>query len=311
MQVVAAPSQAWEATTRRSRFALKERLIHVSLFLCATISIATTAGIIFVLGKESLVFFTHVSPIEFFTGVEWAPTFEQARFGVLPLITGTFLIAAGALVIALPIGLGSAVFMSEYAPSGLRSVLKPTLEILAGVPSVVYGYFALMFVTPHLLRPLAPGTEVFNAASAAIVVGVMIIPTISSLCDDALRAVPRHLREAAYALSATKLEVSTRIVVPAALSGVTAAVLLGFARAVGETMAVAIAAGMTPNFTLDPFQRTQTLTGFMVQISQGDTPAGSVAYLTIFAVGATLFVITLTINFFAYKIFQRFREVYD
>ena len=295
----------------RKRSPLKERMIHVALFFCATVSIATTAGIIFVLGKESLAFFAHVSPVEFFTGREWAPTFEHARFGVLPLISGTFLIAAGALLIALPVGLGSAVFMSEYAPSALRSVLKPTLEILAGVPSVVYGYFALMFVTPYVLRPLFPSTEIFNAASAAIVVGVMIIPTISSLCDDALRAVPRHLREAAYALSATKLEVSTRIVVPAALSGVTAGVLLAFARAVGETMAVAIAAGMTPNLTLDPLQRTQTLTGFMVQISQGDTPAGSIAYQTIFAVGGTLFAITLAINFVAYKIFQRFREVYE
>jgi len=295
----------------RTRFLLKERIIHAALFVCATISIATTVGIIFVLGKESFAFFAHVSPIEFFTGTEWAPTFEPAVFGVLPLITGTLLVAAGALIIALPIGLGSAIFMSEYAPSAVRSILKPTLEILAGVPSVVYGYFALMFVTPYILRPLIPRTEIFNAASAAVVVGVMIIPTISSLCDDALRAVPRHLREAAYALSATKLEVSTRVVLPAALSGVTAAVLLAFARAVGETMAVAIAAGMTPNFTLDPCQRTQTLTGFMVQISQGDTPAGSVAYQTIFAVGATLFTMTLLINLIAYKVFRRFRETYE
>ncbi len=289
----------------------KERIIHVLLFACAAVSIATTVGIIFVLGRESIAFFTHVSPIEFLTGTEWAPTFEPARFGILPLVCGTMLIAAGALVVALPIGLGSAIFMSEYAPASVRSVLKPTLEILAGVPSVVYGYFALMFVTPYVLRPLFPQTEVFNAASAAIVVGVMIIPTISSLCDDALRAVPRHLREAAYALSATKLEVSTRVVLPAALSGVMAAVLLAFARAVGETMAVAIAAGMTSNLTLDPLQRTQTLTGFMVQISQGDTPAGSVAFQTIFAVGATLFLITLSINLIAYKVLQRFKEVYE
>lgn len=289
----------------------KERIIHIFLFGCAAVSIVTTVGIILVLGRESIAFFSHVSPVEFLTGTEWAPTFERARFGVLPLISGTMLIAAGALIVALPIGLGSAIFMSEYAPSVVRSVLKPTLEVLAGIPSVVYGYFALMFVTPYVLRPLFPRTEIFNAASAAIVVGVMIIPTISSLCDDALRAVPRHLREAAYALSATKLEVSTRIVLPAALSGVTAAVLLAFARAVGETMAVAIAAGMTANLTLDPLQRTQTLTGFMVQISQGDTPAGSVAFQTIFAVGATLFLITLTINFIAYKVLQRFKEVYE
>jgi phosphate transport system permease protein len=290
---------------------IKERIIHIILFVCATVSIVTTLGIIFVLGRESIAFFSHVSPIEFLTGTEWAPTFEQARFGILPLVCGTMVIATGALIVALPIGLGSAIFMSEYAPASVRSVLKPTLEILAGVPSVVYGYFALMFVTPYVLRPLFPQTEVFNAASAAIVVGVMIIPTISSLCDDALRAVPRHLREAAYALSATKLEVSTRVVLPAALSGVMAAVLLAFARAVGETMAVAIAAGMTSNLTLDPLQRTQTLTGFMVQISQGDTPAGSVAFQTIFAVGATLFLITLSINLIAYKVLQRFKEVYE
>ncbi len=290
---------------------LKERIIHLGLFACATVSIVTTAGIIFVLGREAIAFFGHVSPIEFLTGTEWAPTFEPAKFGILPLICGTFLVAAGALIVALPIGLGSAIFMSEYAPSAVRSVLKPTLEILAGVPSVVYGYFALMFVTPYVLRPLFPRTEIFNSASAAIVVGVMIIPTISSLCDDALRAVPRHLREAAYALSATKLEVTTRVVLPAALSGVVAAVLLAFARAVGETMAVAIAAGMTPNLTLDPLQRTQTLTGFMVQISQGDTPAGSVAFQTIFAVGATLFIITLSINLIAHKVLQRFKEVYE
>lgn len=295
--------------SRRTLF--KERIIHVLLFICATVSIATTLGIIFVLGRESWAFFGHVSPVEFLTGTEWAPTFEQAKFGILPLVSGTMLIAAGALIVALPIGLGSAIFMSEYAPAGVRSVLKPTLEILAGIPSVVYGYIALMFVTPHVLRPLFPSTEIFNAASAAIVVGVMIIPTISSLCDDALRAVPRHLREAAYALSATKLEVSTRVVLPAALSGVMAAVLLAFARAVGETMAVAIAAGMTSNLTLDPLQRTQTLTGFMVQISQGDTPAGSIAFQTIFAVGATLFVITLSINLIAYKVLQRFKEVYE
>lgn len=289
----------------------KEKTIRSAFLLCAVLSIVTTAGIIYVLGRESIAFFSHVSIVDFLTGREWAPTFADPKFGVLPLICGTILIAAGALIVALPVGLGSAIFMSEYAPAPVRSILKPTLEILAGVPSVVYGYFALMFVTPYVLRPLFPDTEVFNAASAAIVVGVMIIPTISSLCDDALRAVPRHLREAAYAVSATKLEVSTRIVVPAALSGVIAAVLLAFARAVGETMAVAVAAGMTPNMTLNPLERTQTLTGFMVQVSQGDTPAGSVAYQTIFAVGATLFAITLLINYIAHKVLKRFKEVYE
>jgi len=292
---------------------IKERIIHAGLFFSAALSVVTTAGIIWVLVFESVRFFgTDWSLfVEFFTGTQWAPLFEPPHYGVLPLVCGTFLIAGGALVVALPIGLASAVFLSEYAPESVRSVLKPMLEILAGIPTVVYGYFALTFVTPNVLQPLYGNTEVFNAASAALVVGIMIIPTISSLCDDALRAVPRNLREAAYALAATKLEVSTRIVLPAALSGVMAAVLLGLARAIGETMAVAIAAGMTPKLTLNPFVSVQTLTGFMVQVSQGDTPAGSVAYQTIFAVGLTLFTITLTINLIAHRVLRGFREVYE
>ncbi len=290
---------------------VRERVIHILLFSCAFVSVATTAGIILVLLTESWSFFSNVSPLDFFLGTEWAPNFRPQKFGVLPLICGTFLIAGGALVVALPIGLASAIFLSEYAPAGLRGVLKPTLEILAGIPSVVYGFFALTFVTPYILRPVFPRTDVFNAAAAAIVVGVMVIPTISSLCDDALRAVPKSLREAAYAVSATKLEVSTRIVVPAAFSGVMAAVLLAFARAIGETMAVAIAAGMTANLTLDPLQKTQTLTGFIVQMSLGDTPAGTIEYQTIFAVGLTLFAITLSINLIAHVVLRKFREVYE
>jgi len=291
----------------------KERTIHAALFLSAAVSVATTAGIIWVLVYESAFFFRCDWSLltEFLTGTEWTPLYAPPHFGVLPLICGTFLIAGGALLMALPIGLATAVFLSEYAPSSVRSVLKPLLEILAGIPTVVYGYFALTFVTPLVLQPLFPNTEVFNAASAALVVGVMIIPTISSLCDDALRAVPRSLREAAYALSATKLEVSTRIVLPAALSGVMAAVLLGLARATGETMAVAIAAGMTPKMTLNPFVSVQTLTGYMVQVSQGDTPAGSIAYQSIFAVGLTLFTITLAINLIAHRVLRGFREAYE
>ena len=289
----------------------KEKAIHTVLFSCALLSIVTTAGIIWILTTESIAFFREVSPLEFFFGTRWAPLLDPRSFGILPLICGTFLVAGGALVVALPIGLGTAVYLSEYAKPRIRGCLKPILEVLAGIPTVVYGYFALTFITPHVLRPLIPQTEVFNAASAALVVGVMIIPTIASLCDDAFRAVPRTLREAAYALSATRLEVSTRVVVPAAMSGVVAAVLLAFARAIGETMAVTLAAGMTAKLTANPLESIQTLTAYIVQVSLGDTPAGTIEYQTIFACGMTLFTITLTINVIAHKTLKRFREVYE
>ena len=283
----------------------------MGLLFCTFISVLTTMAIIWVLASESLSFFRHVSPIDFLLGCRWAPLLEPRSFGVLPLIGGTVLVAIGALVVALPVGLASAIYLSEYAPSAARSVIKPVLEILAGIPTVVYGYFALTFVTPHVLRPLFPETQVFNAASAAIVVGIMIIPTISSLCDDAFRSVPGSLREAAFALSATKLEVSTRVVLPAALSGVIASVLLALARAIGETMAVTLAAGATPNLTINPLKSVQTMTAYIVQVSLGDTPAGTVEYSTIFAVGLLLFVITLTINLIAQRVFSRFREAYE
>ncbi len=291
---------------------LRERGIHAFLFLCALVTIVTTLGIVWVLIEESRQFFARVSAADFFFGSRWAPTStDEPGFGVLPLVCGTFLVAGGALLVAIPVGLAGAIYLSEYAPLSIRRVLKPTLEVLAGIPSVVYGYFALTFVTPYVLRPLFPNTEIFNAASAAIVVGVMIIPTISSLCDDAFRAVPRSLREGAYAMAATRLEVSTRVVVPAAISGVIAAVLLALARAIGETMAVALAAGMTPKLTLNPFTSIQTLTGYIVQVSLGDTPAGTLGYQSIFAVGITLFLITMTINVIAQRVFSRFREVYE
>lgn len=244
-------------------------------------------------------------------GTRWSPLLEPQSFGILPLVGGTSLVAAGALRVAVPIGLATAIFLSEYASPAFRNVAKPALEILAGVPTVVYGYFALMFVTPYLLKPLFPSTETFNAAAASIVVGIMIIPTISSLCDDAFRAVPRTLREAGYALSATKLEVSTRIVLPAALSGVVAAILPALARAIGETMAVTLAAGMMPNLTLNPLEGIQTMTAYIVQVSLGDTSAGGIEYQSIFAVGLTLFVITLLINLVAQRVLRRFRELYE
>jgi len=290
---------------------IKEGAIHLGLLACALLSIVTTAGIIWVLAIESISFFKEVPLLQFLFGTRWAPLLEPRSFGILPLVCGTFLVAGGALLVAIPIGLGTAIYLSEYASRGVRGLLKPILEVLAGIPTVVYGYFALTFITPHILRPLIPQTEVFNAASAALVVGVMIIPTIASLCDDAFQAVPRTLREAALALSATQLEVSTRVVVPAAMSGVVAAVLLAFARAIGETMAVTLAAGMTPKLTLNPLESVQTLTAYIVQVSLGDTPAGTIEYQTIFACGAALFAITLTINVIAHRVLKRFREVYE
>lgn len=294
-----------------SRRVWTERLVRWALFGCALVSILTTIAIVLTLATESFSFFRTVPITEFLFSTRWAPLLEPRGFGILPLLCGTFLVAGGALLVGVPVGLGSAIFLSEYAPPSIRQMAKPLLEILAGIPTIVYGYFALTFITPHVLRPLLPDTEVFNAASAAMVVGVMIIPTIASLCDDAFRAVPGTLREAAYALSATRLEVSLRVVLPAALSGVVAAVLLAFARAIGETMAVALAAGMTPRLTLNPLQSVQTMTGYIVQVSLGDTPAGTIEYQSIFAVGMTLFIVTLLINLLAGRVLRRFREVYE
>src|SRR5690606_17464143 len=229
-------------------------------------------------------------------------------FGVLPLLAGSFLVAIGAAVIALPVGLASAIYLSEYAPPRVRAILKPALEILAGVPTVVFGYFALTFVTP-LLREIWPQTNIFNAASASIVVGIMIIPLVASLSEDAMSAVPRSLREGAYALGATKFEVATRTVVPAALSGIIASFILAISRAIGETMAVVIAAGNTPNLTINPLESIQTMTAYIVQISLGEAPVGSIEYRTLFAVGLTLFIVTLLMNVLSIFVLRRFREV--
>lgn len=290
---------------------IKEHAIHGLLLGCALVSIATTAGIIWVLAVESFRFFGEISAVEFLTGTRWAPLLEPKSFGVLPLVCGTFLVAGGALIVAVPVGLGAGIFMSEYAPQRIRSVVKPVLEVLAGIPTVVYGYFALVFVTPNIIQPLVPRADIFNAASAAIVVGIMIIPTIASICDDAFRAVPRSLREGAYALSATRLEVSTRVVFPAAMSGVVAAVILAFARAIGETMAVTLAAGAMPRLTGDPFVSIQTMTSYIVQVSLGDTPHGTIEYQTIFAVGMLLFMMTLGFNIVAQRVLRRYKEAYE
>lgn len=282
----------------------------MTLFLCAAVSVLTTLGIVVVLVTEAAAFFTEVSPIEFLTDTQWTPLFVSKEFGVLPLLVGSAMVAVGAAMVALPVGVASAVYLSEYAPRRLRAVVKPALEVLAGVPTVVYGYFALTFVTP-LLRGIWPETNIFNAASAGIVVGIMIIPMVSSLSEDAMGAVPRSLREAAYALGATKLEVSTRTVVPAALSGIIASFILAISRAIGETMIVTIAAGATPQLTLNPLESIQTMTAYIVQVSMGEAPFGSIEYQTIFAVGLTLFLLTLLMNIASIFILRRFREVYE
>jgi phosphate transport system permease protein len=289
----------------------KETGIRGLLALCALFSILTTAAIVYMLLRESLPFFAHVSVFEFLSGREWAPLFEPPRFGVLPLIVGTLHITLGAALIAIPFGLASGIYLSEYASPRMRGIMKPVLEVLAGVPTIVYGYFALTFITPFVVKALFPGADVFNSASGAIVVGIMVLPLIASLCDDAFRAVPDSLRHAAYAMGATRLEVSLQVVLPAALSGVFAAFILALSRAVGETMAVTLAAGATPNMTLNPLHSIQTLTAFIVQVAQGEAQHGEIAYQSIFAVALVLFAITLTMNFVAHKILKRFREVYD
>jgi phosphate transport system permease protein len=287
----------------------KELMVLSLTFLCASISILTTAGIIGVLAREAFLFFQIVSPIDFFTGTKWSPTFSDPQFGVLPLISGTLMITVGAAIIAVPLGLLAAIYMSEYAKPKVRRILKPVLEVLAGIPTVVYGYFALFTITPFL-RTFIPDVQVFNALSGAIVVGIMILPLVSSLCEDALSAVPKSLRDGGLALGSTKYEVTRLITVPAAFSGIMAAVVLAISRAIGETMAVSLAAGQTPNLTLDPRESIQTMTAFIVQISHGDTPEGSMAFRTIFAVGATLFVITMLLNIIARRLVRKFRQVY-
>lgn len=270
----------------------------------------TTLGIVAVLLFETVEFFREVSIVEFLTNTQWTPLFTNKNFGIAPLLAGTVLVAGGAMLVALPVGLVSAIYLSEYAADRLRRVLKPLLELLAGIPSVVYGYFALLFVSP-LLRKVFPEAQVFNAGSAAIVMGIMIIPLASSLSEDALVAVPRSLREAAYALGATRMEVALRVVVPAALSGIAAAFILAASRAIGETMIVAIAAGQQPRLTLNPLESIETMTAYIVQVSLGDTPAGTIEYKTIFAVGMTLFLMTLGLNLMSQWIIRRFREAYE
>ena len=287
-----------------------ETLIQAFLFFCAAVSILTTIGIIIVLGTESFGFFKEISLWEFISGTDWQPTIGQ--FGILPLLSATFLTSLSAMAVALPLGLGVAIYLAEYASENVRETLKPILEVLAGIPTVVYGYFALTVVTPFLRDLFGRDTvEVYNTLSAGLVMGILILPLISSMCEDALSSVPRSLREAAYAMGATKLETSVKIIVPAAFSGIAAAFILGLSRAVGETMIVALAAGAGPNFTLNPFKAAETMTGHIVRISGGDLPYDSMNYQSLFAIAMVLFLVTLLLNMFSRRIVKKYREVYE
>jgi phosphate transport system permease protein len=286
-----------------------ERLIEWLLMACAAVSVLTTVGIIAVLVGETFAFFREVSVIEFLFGTEWTPLFARQQFGVLPLVAGTVLVSGIAMAVALPGGVLSAIYLSEYANPRTRRVVKPVLELLAGVPTVVYGYFALLFVTPWLQR-VVPGLAGFNALSPGIVMGIMILPLVSSLSEDALHAVPTGLRESAYALGATRMQTTLRVVVPAAFSGITAAFILAMSRAIGETMIVAIAAGQQPRLTANPLVPVETMTTYIVQVSMGDTPAGTLEYRTIFAVGMLLFLSTFLLNIASAWLRERFREEY-
>lgn len=287
-----------------------EWIIERLLFLCAALSVATTAGIILVLALETVEFFREVSIVEFLTGSEWTPLFADPQFGVLPLVAGTLIVSAIAMLVALPMGMLVAIYLSEYAADGFRRVIKPVLEVLAGVPTVVYGYFALMYVTP-LLQRVFPELSGFNALSPGIVMGIMILPMVSSLSEDAMRAVPVGLREGAYALGATRVQTALQVVVPAAFSGITAACILAVSRAIGETMIVAIAAGQQPRLTASPFVPVETMTAYIVQVSLGDTPQGTLEYRTIFAVGMLLFLMTFGLNLVSTWLREHFREEYS
>ena len=289
---------------------ISEFLIEKALLLCAFVSVGTTIGIIAVLAAETFAFLRAVPIADFLFGTEWTPLFSMPRFGILPLVAGTTLVSLIAMLVALPMGMMSAIYLSEYADARVRRVVKPILEILAGVPTVVYGYFALLFVTP-LLQRLVPGLAGFNALSPGIVMGVMILPLVSSLSEDAMRGVPAGLREGSYALGASRMQTSLRVVVPAAFSGITAAFILAMSRAIGETMIVAIAAGQQPRLTLDPTVPIETMTAYIVQVSLGDTPQGTLEYRTIFAVGMLLFIGTFGLNLASAWLRERYREEYQ
>ena len=301
---------AEERSLSAPRIRWGELFVKLLLGLCALVSVATTVGILVALLQPAIDFFRDVSVIDFLTGTNWSPLFEPASFGVRPLVYGTLTVTIVAILVAVPFGLGSSIYLSEYAHRRTRKVLKPALEILAGIPTVVFGYFALTFVTP-LLRDIGIQVDIFNALSAGLVMGVMLIPTVASLSEDAMQAVPNSLRDGAYALGSNRMQVAVRVVVPAALSGIVASFVLAISRAIGETMIVLIAAGQQPSLTFDPRKTVETMTAFIAATGNGDVPRGSIEYKTIFAVGLTLFVATYVMNIIATRLVRRFREVYE
>ena len=294
----------------KNKINFTERIFEKIFAFSSYISILTTTLIIYILFTESYTFFSNIPITDFLFGTHWEPLLEPKSFGVLPLLFGTLMIVIGSAFICIPMGLIIAIYLSQYASKKTRRIIKPILEILAGIPTVVYGYFALTFITP-ILRTFIPSTEIFNAASGAIVVGIMILPMVASLCDDALRSVPKSLKEGGFALGTTSFEVIRGILVPSAFSGIMASFVLAISRAFGETMAVTLAAGATPRFTINPLESIQTMTAYIVQVSLGDTPQGGIEYQTIFAVAALLFIVTLIMNLLSNFIMNKYREVYD
>ena len=294
--------------TRRGRV-LRERVIEFVLFLAASLSVFTTLAIVYILVSESVTFFRQVPIIDFLTDTQWTPLFDDAHFGIMVLVSGTLVSSLVALVIAVPMGTIIAIYLSEFATPGIREFAKPLLELLAGIPTIVYGYFALLFVTP-ILQWLIPSLPGFNLLSAGLVMGIMIVPTVASLSEDAMRAVPAALREGSYAMGATRLQTALKVVTPAAFSGIAAAYILGISRAVGETMILAVAAGMQPNLTWNPMEPAATITSYIVQVALGDLPHGSIGYQTIFAAGLTLMLVTLVFNILGHMLRRRYRELY-
>jgi phosphate transport system permease protein len=304
------PSQATSLRTDARWQKLRERAVEFGMFLCALSSVAVTLGIVWVLIFESWHFFVNVSLIDFLTDTQWTVLFENPRYGIMPLVTGTLVTSTIALLVALPLGTIIAIYLCEYANAKVREVLKPILELLSAVPTVVFGYFALLFITP-LLQKILPDLPGFNMLSAGVVIGIMIVPYVSSLSEDAMKAVPVTIREGSYAMGATRLQTAVRVLIPAAFSGIASAYVLGFSRAVGETMVVAVAAGTQPNLTLNPMEGAATITAYIVQVSLGDLPHGSIAYQSIFAAGLTLMAMTLVFNIAGYLLRKKYREVYE
>lgn len=308
----AAKGRAEAPSLRAARRRWGEDLIKGLLMLAAFVSVLTTTGIIVSLFEETISFFSEVGVVDYVFGTDWAPLFEPASFGVLPLVLGTMLISAVAMVVAIPLGLAAAIYLAEYARPGARKTIKPVLELLAGVPTVVFGYFALTFFTPEILRGiLGSDVAIFNGLSAGIIVGFLIVPTVASISEDSMSAVPQSLREGSFGLGASKRQTTMRVVFPAALSGIAASIVLGFSRAVGETMVVVIAAGLTPQWGINLLEPMETMTAFIASTAKGDIATGTIAYKTIFAVGTTLFVITLIMNLISIRFVRKYRQVYE